>query len=74
MPHLMESMERHDHLALDPEERDRLLAASAATLDRLLTPVRPTVGSRADAGVNGRWTSVFRHAPATTGTDRRQAI
>ena len=74
MPHLMESMERHDHLALDPEVRDRLLAASAATLDRLLTPIRPTVDNRADARVNGRWTRVFRHAPATTGTDRRQAI
>ena len=32
--------------ALDPEVRDRLLAASAATLDRLLKPIRPTAGSR----------------------------
>ena len=31
---------------LDPEVRDRLLAASAATLDRLLKPIRPTAGSR----------------------------
>ena len=49
MPHLVESvksMERHGHLALDPEVRDRLLAASAATLDRLLKPIRPTAGSR----------------------------
>ena len=46
MPHLVESMERHGHLALDPEIRDRLLAASAATLDRLLKPIRPTAGSR----------------------------
>ena len=36
MPHLVESMERHGLLALDPEVRERLLAASAATLDRLL--------------------------------------
>ena len=34
-------MERHGHLVLD-----RLLAASAATLDRLLKPIRPTAGSR----------------------------
>ena len=46
MPHLVESMEHHGHLALDPEVRDRLLAASAATLDRLLKPIRPTAGSR----------------------------
>ena len=49
MPHLVESVESmalHGHLALDPEVRDRLLAASAATLDRLLKPVRPTAGSR----------------------------
>ena len=31
---------------LDPEVRDRLLSASAATLDRLLKPIRPTAGSR----------------------------
>ena len=29
LPHLVESMERHGHIALDPEERDRLLADSA---------------------------------------------
>ena len=46
MPLLVESMERHGHLALDPEVRDRLLTASAATLDRLLKPIRPTAGSR----------------------------
>ena len=39
-------MERHSHLNLDPEVRERLLAASAATIDRLLKPIRPTAGSR----------------------------
>ena len=39
-PHLVDSMERHGHLDLDPEVRERLLSASAATLDRLLKPVR----------------------------------
>ena len=38
-------MERHGHLDLAPEVRERLLAASAATLDRLLKPVRATVAS-----------------------------
>ncbi len=46
LPHLVESMERHGHLDLDPEVRTRLLSASAATLDRLLKPIRPTAGSR----------------------------
>ena len=46
LPHLVESMERHGHLDLAPEVRERLLAASAATLDRLLKPVRATVAGR----------------------------
>ena len=39
-------MERHCHLALDPEVRDRLVAASAATLDRLLKPILSAAVSR----------------------------
>ncbi len=34
------SMERHGHLRLDAPVRERLLTASAATIDRLLTLVR----------------------------------
>ena len=45
-PHLVESMERHGHLGLDPQVRQRLLAASAATLDRLLQPIRTPAGRR----------------------------
>ena len=40
----MESMERHGHLDLDPGVRQRLLAASATTLDRLLQPIRTPAG------------------------------
>ena len=36
----MESMERHVHLDLDPRVRQRLVSASAATLDRLLQTIR----------------------------------
>ena len=46
LPHLVESMERHGHLDLEPEVRARLLTASAATLDRLLKPIRSRVASR----------------------------
>ena len=46
LPSMVESLERHGHLALDPDVRDRLLSASAATLDRLLKPIREQAGSR----------------------------
>ena len=46
LPNLVNSMERHGHLGLDAVVREQLLAASAATLDRLLKPIRPTAGSR----------------------------
>ena len=46
LPHLVESMERHGHLDLDPGVRQRLLLASAATLDRLLQPIRTPSASR----------------------------
>src|SRR4051812_39663916 len=38
-------MERHGHLQLAPEVRTRLLAMSAATMDRALRPVRAQAGS-----------------------------
>ena len=74
MPHLVESMELHGHLALDPEVRDRLLSASAATLDRLLKPIRPTAGSRR---ICRRKRSMGKRVPVvmgTTGTDRHRVF
>jgi hypothetical protein len=44
IPILIEAMERHGHLHLAPAVRERLLAVSAATIDRLLTG--PRVGVR----------------------------
>ena len=46
LPALVEAMERHGHLELDGEVRGRVLAASAATIDRLLAPVRREAGTR----------------------------
>ena len=43
---LLEAMERHGHLALDDELRHRLESVGAATIDRLLVPVREEAGSR----------------------------
>lgn len=48
LPILISALERHGHLALDPTVRTRVLAASAATLDRLLRPTKAAVsGQRA---------------------------
>ncbi len=66
LPHLMESMERHGHLDLDPEVRERLLSASAATLDRLLKPVRATVVGRRKRRRN---LSAGRNIPVRTFAD-----
>src|SRR4051794_41365801 len=43
-PILVEAMERHGHLQLAPEVRTRLLAMSAATMDRALKDVRQQAG------------------------------
>jgi hypothetical protein len=40
LPVLIEAMEQHGHLQLDPVVRSRLLEISAATIDRLLRPER----------------------------------
>lgn len=40
IPALLEAMERHGHFALAPEIRERVLQASAATIDRLLGTAR----------------------------------
>jgi hypothetical protein len=42
---LVEAMERHGHLQLAPEVRTRLLAMSAATIDRGLREIRRRAGS-----------------------------
>jgi hypothetical protein len=44
IPVLIEAMERHGHLQLDPVVRSRLLDISAATIDRLLRPQREATG------------------------------
>ncbi len=50
-PDLVSALERHDHLALDATVRARVLAASAATLDRLLRPTAwPWRGSECVGG------------------------
>lgn len=69
LPHLVESMERHGHLQLDAEIRERLLVAGAATLGRLLKPVRATVASRRKCCRN---LGAGRHIPVRTFADRNR--
>ena len=46
VPILVEAMERHGHVQLAPEVRTRLLAMSAATMDRSLQEARGQTGGR----------------------------
>jgi hypothetical protein len=66
LPALISALERHGHLTLDAEVRRLLLAASPATIDRLLTPVRGTAGRR---GKRKRATKSSREVPVRTFAD-----
>jgi hypothetical protein len=61
LPLLVESLEQHGHLTLEPAVRDQVLAMSSATIDRLLAPIRKASGGnnwrrppRACSGVRRR--------------------
>jgi hypothetical protein len=45
LPILVDAMEQHGHLQLVPEVRSRLLAISAATIDRALRDIRQQAGT-----------------------------
>jgi hypothetical protein len=68
LPVLIESMERHGHLRLDPVVRSALLDVSAATIDRLLRPVREASGR----GRRRRWgvgSAIRQSVPVRTFAD-----
>ena len=46
LPSMVESLEMHGHMDLDPDVRERLFSASTSTMDRLLRPVSEQAGSR----------------------------
>src|SRR5512135_1157200 len=66
LPGLISALERHGHLAPDPTDRHLLLAASPATIDRLLTPIRGTAGRRRK---QKRTTKPSREIPVRTFAD-----
>ncbi len=54
LPSMVESLERHGHLDLDPGVRRRLFSASAATIDRLLRPIREQADRRSTTASRSR--------------------
>ncbi len=67
VPTLVEAMERHGHLELDPGVRTQLLAMSAATMDRALRDIK-SAGSR-NRRRAGASTTLKRSIPIRTFTD-----
>lgn len=68
VPILIEAMEGHGHLSLDPAVREKLLQMSAATIDRSLRSARDAVpGRRRRRGVAG--SELRRSIPIRTFTD-----
>lgn len=68
IPLLIPAMERNGHLALDETVRTRLLEISAASIDRVLAPVRmASSGSRRRR--NGHSSAVRRSVPMRTYAD-----
>jgi hypothetical protein len=68
IPVLIDAMERHGHLALDPVVRSRLLDVSASTIDRLLGPEREAAG-RARRRRWGAGSAIRQSVPVRTFAD-----
>jgi hypothetical protein len=67
VPILVESMERHGHLDLDPVVREQLLSMSAATIDRALREIKAE--ARQNRRRVGASTALKRSVPIRTFTD-----
>ena len=64
IPTLIGAMEKHGHLKLDPDVRKRVLAVSAATIDRMLAPVRKAMNSQMRGGNWSQPGAGWRHSRA----------
>src|SRR5258705_9745612 len=62
---LVEAMERHVHLQLEQEVRTKLLAMSAATIDRALRDIRRQAGT-AMRRRSAPWAAIRRSVPVRT--------
>ena len=66
LPLLVESLESHGHLNLEPELRESLLAMSSATIDRLLAPIRKASGGNGWRRPPRAYSAVRRRVPVRT--------
>ena len=71
LPKLMESMEKHGHLSLSEEIKEKLLSLSPATADRLLSEERKRYGRGKSTTKPGRL--LKRHIPVRTFADWNEA-
>lgn len=75
IPMLVDAMERHGHLDLDPVVKTKVLQVSAGTIDRALAGTRSHIDGkrRRRTGVGAAIRRRFRYAPSPIGGTRRRA-
>jgi hypothetical protein len=66
LPLLVASLERHGHLSLEPDMREKVLSMSSATIDRLLAPVRKATGGNGWRRPPRAYSAVRRRVPVRT--------
>ncbi len=66
LPLLVESLEHHGHLSLEPQVRAQVLGVSSATIDRLLMPIRQASGSNNWRRPPRAYSAVRRRVPVRT--------
>lgn len=66
LPLLVESLEHHGHLSLEPEVRAQVLGMSSATIDRLLRPIRQASGNNNWRRPPRAYSAVRRRVPVRT--------
>ena len=71
LPVLVPALERHGHLDLDASVRERVLSASAATIDRLLAPTRTAATGKTRKALQSR-TGVRKSIPVRTFSDWKE--
>ena len=70
IPMLVDAMERHGHLSLDPTVKDKLLGVSAATIDRALRTTREQIDGQRKRRT-GVGAAIRRSIPVRTFSDWR---
>ena len=66
LPLLVASLERHGHMNLEPDMREKVLSMSSATIDRLLSPIRKASGGNGWRRPPRAYSAVRRRVPVRT--------